>query len=517
MIQFDKIRPISSLISDWAARTPDRVAYADRYRRVTYAELDRETRNFAAGLRDMGVEAGTPVAIWMPNSVDLVVALFGTMRADCPAVPISYEALPYEMAYRVKDSGAAAIVTRAPKRKALADEAGEGWPLNHVIITDKPGEGEAAFKDMCATDGPVLPDDDIDTVSLLLYTSGTTGEPKGVMLTARAILWSNAAAWAPILGMTQEDTVITALPLYHAFGISSCVTAVLANGAGAYLIHRFTPSEMMKLLPQEKPTMMLGVPTMFHHLLAAARAGATSEFDSLRACVSAGSIMSAALMEEFEDKLGVQMLDGLGMTEASSNITLNWPGSKKIPGSCGLPILGMSIRIVDVDTGVDCPPNVEGELTFRGPNMMLGYHNKPEQTAKAIKNGWYHSGDLGIVDEHGFLTVTGRLKELIIRGGQNLPPAEIEDVIKQMPGVQDAAVAGAADEEYGEVPIAFVIPEDGVSVTNGDVAAFCKGKLAVAKLPAATLIVDEIPRTGSGKVMRFKLSEYYKEATAKAS
>ncbi len=516
MIQFDKIRPISALISDWAARTPDRMAYADRARRVTYAQLDRETRSFAAGLRDMGLQPGTPVAIWLPNSVDLVVALFGAMRAGCPAVPMSYEALPYEMAYRVRDSGAAVLVTRFPKRKALA-ELGDDTPLQHLIITDKPDAGEQSFKDMCAAEAPALPDDDIDAVSLLLYTSGTTGEPKGVMLTSRAILWSNAAAWAPILGMTQDDTIMTALPLYHAFGISSCVTAVLANGAGAYLIHRFTPSEMMKLLPQEKPTILPGVPTMFHHLLAAARAGQTAEFDSLRACVSAGSIMSAALMEEFEDKLGVQMLDGLGMTEASSNITLNWPGSKKIPGSCGLPILGMAIRIVDVDTGIDCPPGVEGELTFRGPNMMLGYHNKPEATAKAIKGGWYHSGDMGVVDEHGFLTVTGRLKELIIRGGENLPPAEIEDVIKQMPGIQDAAVAGAPDEEYGEIPIAFVIPDPGVTPSNGDVAAFCKGKLSVAKLPAATVIVDEIPRTGSGKVMRFKLSDFYKDLTTKAS
>lgn len=514
MIQFDKIRPISNLISTWAEKTPDRIAYADRTRRVTYAELDRETRNFAANLRKSGVEAGTPVAIWLPNGVDLVVALFGIMRADCPAVPISYEALPYEMSYRIKDSGAQAVVTRGPKRKALAEEAGDDWPLNHVIITDKPAEGEESFKSFIETDGDALPDDDIDTVSLLLYTSGTTGEPKGVMLTARAILWSNAAAWGPILGMTQDDTIITALPLYHAFGISSCVTAVLANGAGAYLIHRFTPSEIMKVLPVEKPTIMLGVPTMFHHLLAAAREGASAEFDSLRACVSAGSIMSAALITEFEEMLGVQMLDGLGMTEASSNITLNWPGAKKINGSCGLPILGMSIRIIDVETGQDCPPNVEGELTFRGPNMMLGYHNKPEATAAAVKNGWYHSGDLGTLDEHGFVTVTGRLKELIIRGGQNLPPAEIEDVIKTMPGIKDAAVAGVPDEEYGEVPIAFVIPEDGETPTNGDVASYCKGKLAVAKLPAATIIVDEIPRTGSGKVMRFKLTEMYKDKAA---
>jgi long-chain acyl-CoA synthetase len=242
------------------------------------------------------------------------------------------------------------------------------------------------------------------------------------------MLWVNAGCWAPIAGLCEQDTLLSPLPLFHSYALNLSVLSVLATGATAYIMEKFSTGEAVRLLKTEEFTFFPGVPTMFHYLLQATRGEANLKFPKLRLCVSAGAIMPATLNREFEDRFGIKLLDGYGITETSTIVTMNWPSGGRVLGSCGIPLPGLTVRIVDPACR-DVGPNQEGELIVRGPNVMSGYHNKPEETRNALRAGWYHTGDLAKSDDNGFLTITGRLKELIIRGGQNIAPAEIEEVV----------------------------------------------------------------------------------------
>jgi acyl-CoA synthetase (AMP-forming)/AMP-acid ligase II len=246
---------------------------------------------------------------------------------------------------------------------------------------------------------------------------------------------------------------------------------------------------------------------MFHYLLQATREARDLTFPNLRLCVSAGAIMPATLNREFEMRFGVPLLDGYGITETSTMVTMNWPSGARVLGSCGFPVPGLSVRILDPASGRDVALGQEGELIVRGPNVMPGYHNKPEETARALREGWYHTGDLAKSDENGFLTITGRLKELIIRGGQNIAPAEIEEVVNTYEAVLDCAVVGVPHAHLGEVPALFVVARTGRTIETEALLVHCRAQLSAYKVPHAVHVVAEIPRTGSGKIIRYKLRE----------
>jgi acyl-CoA synthetase (AMP-forming)/AMP-acid ligase II len=341
----------------------------------------------------------------------------------------------------------------------------------------------------------------------ILYTSGTTGRAKGVQLTVHGMLWVAAACWAPITGLSERDTVLSPLPLFHSYALNLSVMTILAAGATEYIMEKFSTSEAVRLLKTGEFTYFPGVPTMFHYLLQATRVEKDIRIPNLRLCASAGAIMPATLNREFEAHLGVPLLDGYGITETSTMVTMNWPSGGRTLGSCGLPLPGLSVRIVDPSNGKDCKPGQEGELIVRGPNVMPGYHNKPEETRNALREGWYHTGDLARSDENGFLTITGRLKELIIRGGQNIAPAEIEEVVNTFEAVLDCAVVGMPHEHLGEVPVLFVVPRPGKTVENDALIAHCRTHLSAYKVPHSVQLIAEIPRTGSGKIIRYKLKE----------
>jgi len=251
------------------------------------------------------------------------------------------------------------------------------------------------------------------------------------------------------------------------------------------------------------------VPTMFHYLLQATRGETKPDFGKLRLCISAGAIMPATLNREFEQHCGIQLLDGYGITETSTMVVMNWPTGGRVPGSCGIPLPGLAVRIVDLN-GHDVAPNQEGELIVRGPCVMPGYHNKPEETCAALRDGWYHTGDLAKSDDNGFITITGRLKELIIRGGQNIAPAEIEEAANTFAAVLDCAVVGIGHEHLGEVPALFVVPRPGHAFDSEALLAHCRTQLSAYKVPHIVQIITEIPRTGSGKIIRYKLRELFK-------
>ena len=504
MIHFDLIAPVGEILRRNTRLYPEKMAFEDRRRAVTYPELDKETEALASHIVTSGLQKGEAVAIFLPNSVNWVVACLAVVRAGGIAVPVSIESTEAELAYRITDAGCTVIVSLAEKR-----------PMVDAVLArlDRPvtvvGADPASGFETATQVGPAGFEDDadVDRAAYIVYTSGTTGQPKGVLLSTRSMLWVTAACWAPIAGMNENDVVLNTLPLYHSYALNIAVLSIIATGASEYIMEKFSTTQATELLRTARFTFMPGVPTVFHYFLSACQASGEKLLSSVRLCVSAGAILPGTLNNDFEQFFGVSLLDGYGITETSTMVTMNWPGRWRLPGSCGLPVPGLAVRLVDPKTGLDVPAGMEGELICKGPNLMHGYHNKPQETQKAIVDGWYRTGDLARSDPNGFLTITGRLKELIIRGGQNIAPAEVEETILLDHAVMDCAVIGMPHTMLGEVPVACVVLRDADAFDQAALLSHCKERLSAYKVPDRIYVVQEIPRTGSGKILRVKLRE----------
>jgi long-chain acyl-CoA synthetase len=510
MLRTDLIAPIPELLRRQAAAHGDKVAYRDALSSVTYAALAGRTEKLAAHLADNGIAVGDTVAIFLPNSVEWVETCFAIARAGAISVPISYDSTETEIAYRLVDANCKAVVTTGERCDMFPRLNSAAPSLATLIATDR-GSGSTPalrYADLAAAPAQSAPRDpaSLHETAFILYTSGTTGRAKGVELTVHGMLWVNAASWTPIAGLSERDTVLSPLPLFHSYALNLSVLSILATGASEYIMEKFSTNETLRLLKSGEFTLFPGVPTMFHYLLQATRGEIKPDFGKLRLCISAGAIMPATLNREFEEHFGVLLLDGYGITETSTMVVMNWPAGGRVPGSCGIPLPGLAVRIVDLN-GHDVAPNQEGELIVRGPCVMPGYHNKPEETRAALRDGWYHTGDLAKSDDNGFITITGRLKELIIRGGQNIAPAEIEEVANTFAAVLDCAVVGIGHEHLGEVPALFVVPRPDHAFESEALLAHCRTQLSAYKVPQIVKIITEIPRTGSGKIIRYKLRE----------
>jgi acyl-CoA synthetase (AMP-forming)/AMP-acid ligase II len=514
MLRTDLIASIPELLQRHAAARGGKCAFRDAQTSVSYAALLERTGKLAGHLTDNGIAANDTVAILLPNSVPWVESCFAIARAGAISVPISYDSTEPEIAYRLADANCKAVFTTAERADLIARLQASAPHPKMMIVTDRGTCAAAALRyaDLVrATPASAPPDAaSLHDTAFILYTSGTTGRAKGVALTVHGMLWVNAACWAPIAGLSEQDVVLSPLPLFHSYALNLSVLSILATGATCHIMERFSTSEAVRLLGTGEFTFFPGVPTMFHYLLQATRGNQNLRFPNLRLCVSAGAIMPATLNREFEDRLGVKLLDGYGITETSTMVTMNWPAGGRVLGSCGIPLPGLAVRIVD-PAGRDVAPNQEGELIVRGPNVMSGYHNKPEETRNALRVGWYHTGDLARSDDDGFLTITGRLKELIIRGGQNIAPAEIEEVVNTYAAVLDCAVVGMTHEHLGEVPALFIVPRPGQVIESEALLVHCRTHLSAYKVPHAIQTIAEIPRTGSGKIIRYKLRELLKE------
>jgi acyl-CoA synthetase (AMP-forming)/AMP-acid ligase II len=511
MLQTDLIASVPELLRRQADARGEQVAYSDARSSIKYGELFQTTRNLAGHLQALKVSPDESVALFLPNSVEWIQTCFATLRAGAISVPISYDASEPEIAYRLEDADCRVVVTTDEKANTVRRAAGKRSV--RLILVDR-GVDKAVgerFSDLIANTSALEARDpsEIKKPSFIIYTSGTTGRAKGVLLSQHSMLWVTAACWAPITGLSPEDHILSPLPLFHSYALNLSVLSVLAVGCKERLVEKFSTSEVSRLLKDGGFTFMPGVPTMFHYLVQASEDG--MRFPGLRLCISAGAIMPATLNREFERRFNVPLLDGYGITETSTMVTMNWPTGARVLGSCGLPVPGLAVRIVEPATGRDVDPAQEGELIVRGPNLMSGYHKKPQETAAALRNGWYHTGDLARSDDNGFLTITGRLKELIIRGGQNIAPAEIEEVACLYNGVGDCAVIGVPHEHLGEVPVIFVALKRGYDLSPEGLLDHCREHLSGYKVPAAVHLVEEIPRTGSGKIMRFKLRAHLEQ------
>ncbi|WP_285415045.1 AMP-binding protein [Variovorax sp. efr-133-TYG-130] len=520
MIQTELIAPLGVLVRRHAEQRGAKLAFEDwTGAKLTYGQLDSQSAAIAGHLQDRGIEAGDAVAIMLPNCVDWALSCVSVVRAGGVSVPISHDATEAEVCYRLEDARCKVAIV-STRNLAMIERLREKLPGTIQVIvagSDDPTDqlSLALMAQSVPRSSPRDPED-MHATAFLVYTSGTTGRAKGVMLSQHSMLWVVAASWAPIAGLNEKDVLLSALPLFHSYALNLCVLGVLAVGATEYFVEKFSTQEVTRQLESGRYTVVPGVPTMFHYLLENARSGGKRAAEGVRCFLSAGAILPMVLNKEFEAFFGVPLLDGYGITETSTMVTLNWPDASRVPGSCGLPIPGLAVRIVDASGG-DVPFDAEGELIVRGPNVMQGYLNKPTETAEALRGGWYHTGDLARSDRNGFLTITGRLKELIIRGGQNIAPAEVEDAVLSHPAVLDCAALGMAHPHLGEVPVVCVVLREAQSADGESIRQHCGQLLSAYKVPQSVEFVKAIPRTGSGKIMRFKLREALDAAATSSS
>lgn len=508
MIRTDLILSIPELLAGHASERGGRTAFRDENRTITWAELETRTGRLAGHLRDR-VDRGKPIVISMGNCVEAVESYLAITRAGNIGVFIDPRVADAEFTYMLMDSGAETLIIDQEQYERYRRLATGPLPLGEAIVVGEfvQDSGTVDYETLLNSNPGRGPADDLtlDEPAWILYTSGTTGRPKGVMLSQRSCLWVVAACWVPIAGLSGDDYVLSALPLFHSYALDLTVLAIVATGASERLMPRFSPGRVVEVLRSEPITFFTGVPTMYHHILQKL-GGQQLDAQALRMCVSAGAIMPGPLNAAFEQASGVPLLDGYGITETSTMVTENWPTGGRTMGSCGLPLPGCAVRLVDPVTGSDVEFGEEGELIVRGPQVMLGYHNRPDDTAAALQGGWYHTGDLARSDSNGYLTITSRIKELIIRGGENIYPAEVEQAIVEHPNVLDAAVIGRSNEALGEVVVAFVVIQD-QSLDVDDLLAFVGERIAHFKVPNEVHVINEIPRTGSGKIMRHRLRE----------
>ncbi|WP_327699118.1 type I polyketide synthase [Streptomyces sp. NBC_00459] len=500
----DLIRPLPELLRTHAELRGSKVAYSDERRVVTHTELERRTARLGGHLVALGLPRGARVVILMGNRVEMVESYLGVNRAGCVGVPLNPHSSDAELRHMLTDCDARAVITDTAHVEQVRAVLPPGQrPL--VVVGDHPDE--VSYEDLVTREPAVPARDDLglDEPAYLLYTSGTTGRPKGVLVALRAVLWNAATCYAPIIGLSPEDVLLWPLPLFHAFGYNLCVMAVTAVGATAHLVTGFSPAEVLHELRSRPYTFLAGVPTVYHNLVQAAEAEELT-LPALRVCFVAGAVTSAGFAERFEDAFGIELTDNYGCSEMSGPVATMRPGGERVPGSCGLPLPGLDLRVVDPDTGDEVPTGEVGEIWVNGPNVMLGYHNQPEATAEVLRDGWYRTGDLARRNDAGYLWITGRCNDVIIRGGENVHPSEIEAVLARVPGVRDAAVTGRADEEFGQVPVAVVVPgPDGVDCA--ELFARCRRELAYFKVPVEIRAVAALPRTATGKVAREPLAE----------
>ena len=515
MLRTDLLRPLSELLRSRAGTQGDTLAYTDRSRTLTYAELDAGSTRLAGHLAANGVARGDRVVILLGNRVEVPESFLAVLRAAAVGVPVDPNSSAAELAHLLGDCEPAAVIVDTPRLerlRAALDLAGLPAPVVVEVAdshADTEDDGVLDYARLLAEE-PARPAPDdlgLDETAWSLYTSGTTGLPKAVLASQRNVLWSVAACYAPVFGLSETDRVLWPLPLFHSLGHVLGIVGVTATGASATILPGYAAADVVAALQAEPHSVLVGVPTMYRDLLANAASLETAE---LRACLVTGAVTSAALYQQFEDAFGVRLTDSYGSTETSGAISMT-PSSTgtvldPVPGSCGLPVPGLAVRLVDPETGRDVPAGAEGEVWVSGPNVMAGYHERPEATAAALVDGWYRTGDLARRDRNGFLAITGRIKELIIRGGENLHPGEIEQVLLGCPGVADAAVAGLPDDRAGEVPVGYLVAAPGATLDADAILAACRERLAPYKVPAQLRTLDALPRTGSGKPQRGRLA-----------
>ncbi|MFV0460015.1 MAG: long-chain-fatty-acid--CoA ligase [Actinomycetales bacterium] len=483
-----------------SARThPERTAIRMDDFTLTYAEMDSLVDAAAALIRSKGVQPGDRVGIMLPNVPAFPVLFYAILRVGGTVVPMNPLFKEREVHYYLGDSGAKLLFAWHLSEQAAtegANDAGAELVVVNDIRTILPTDYEHA---------DVVERADDDT-AVILYTSGTTGRPKGAQLTHNNLNSNQELTGRTLLSLTPDDVVMGCLPLFHVFGLTVGLNSAIAVGACLTLLPRFDPAKALEIVERDKVSIFVGVPTMYAAMLANPE-GANRDVNSLRICCSGGAAMPVEVMRAFEEKFGCMILEGYGLSETSPVACFNHPDRVRKPGSIGQPVAGVEMRLVDKERNVSAAGEV-GEVQIRGNNIMSGYWDRPEATAEAIDSeGWFSSGDLGRVDEDGYYYIVDRAKDLIIRGGFNVYPREIEEVLYEHPAVAEAAVVGIPHESLGEEIGAAVALKSGAEpVTPEELVAFVKERVAAYKYPRRVWIEAELPKTATGKILRREVS-----------
>jgi long-chain acyl-CoA synthetase len=481
-----------------AERDGQRIALKLDETEIPYASLDAASARVAGLLRDRGVQPGGRVGIMLPNVPQFAVAYYGVLRAGGVVVPMNQLLKAREVEFYLSDSEAS-LLFAWHGFAAEAEKGAAAAGVDAVVVT--PGEFERLLGSVEPRPGVVDVEDE-DT-AVILYTSGTTGRPKGAELT-HFNLGRNVEVAVDLIGLESHSVILGALPLFHAFGQTCGMNAAVAAGAMLSLIARFDPTKTLEIIERDRVTVFEGVPTMYSAMLNAPD-GDRYDATSLEVCISGGAAMPVEVMRGFEQKFGCKVLEGYGLSETSPMASFNHPDRERKPGSIGTPVAGVEMKVVD-DEGAEVAHGDAGEIVIRGHNVMKGYWRRPEATEEAIREGWFHSGDIGRIDDDGYFFIVDRKKDLIIRGGYNVYPREIEEVLYEHADVREAAVIGVAHPELGEEVAAAVVLKPGATVTETDIRDHVKANVAAYKYPRHVWFVDELPKGPTGKILKREIA-----------
>ncbi|HEX8771390.1 MAG TPA: long-chain fatty acid--CoA ligase [Acidimicrobiales bacterium] len=503
---------LASILTKSADRYADRPAVVLGDQSIDYATLDAYARHFAGALGALGISPGEHVALVLPNVPQFTVAYFGCHYAGTPVVPLNVLLTADELAYHFENSEAVAVVTWESCLGAVGDAMERVGSVRNIIVANADATDLATptrghnLTTLVMTSPPVTeahPTEPDDT-AVILYTSGTTGRPKGAELT-HANLLANAGVASRLAPLDQTTVALVTLPLFHAFGMTVMQNAVLNVGGSLVLLPRFDAAAALELMARHGVTLFGGVPTMYLSLLDEAKTTPTFVASSLRWCVSGGAPMVADVMAQFEDHFGVCLLEGYGLSEMSPVVSFTVPDRPRTPGTIGYPVPGVEMRLVDDQGAVVTRPGDLGEICVKGPNLMKGYWRNSAATGEAVVDGWFHTGDIGVVDIEGAYRIVDRKKDMVIRAGYNVYPREIEEVLHLHPAVAQAAVVGVPHPRYGEEVKAVVILKQGSVVTVTEIVEWCRERLAAYKYPRIVEVRESLPLGATGKVLKHAL------------
>ncbi|MBA2347846.1 MAG: long-chain fatty acid--CoA ligase [Solirubrobacterales bacterium] len=486
---------LATIMTKSAEQAPDDIALKLDDTEVSYAALDEGSARVAGMLKEMGVEPGDFVGIMLPNVPYFPIAYYGVLRAGATVVPMNVLLKARETGFYLKDPGAKVVIAWGDFGEAA--EAGAKEAGAECVLVE-PGEFEKKLAEHDPIDG-VVDRDDEDT-AVILYTSGTTGTPKGAELT-HASMRKNAEVAVELFGIEGDAMILGALPLFHSFGQTCGLNATMVAGGCLTMIPRFDPDKALEIIARDEVNVFEGVPTMFSAMLNAKSAD-DAVTKSLKVCASGGSAMPVEVMKAFEKKFGCKVLEGYGLSETSPIASFNHPDRESKPGSIGTPIEGVEMKCLDEDDN-EVEQGEVGEIVIKGHNLMKGYLNREDATAESIKDGWFHSGDLGKVDEDGYFFIVDRKKDMIIRGGYNVYPREIEEVFYEHEAVREVAVVAMEHPELGEeVGAAVALKEGKEETTVEELQSFVKDNVAAYKYPRLVWLVDELPKGPTGKILK---------------
>lgn len=510
------VKSMPEMLQEVTAMYPQNNALSFYGQKMNYAELHKAVYGFAASLQKNGVQKGDRVAIMLPNCPQYVIAYYGILAAGAIVTQVNPMLVERELEHIMNDSGAETLVVFDALYPRVKTVQGRTTIRKIVVVSLQPTEADfsqdKSFEDFLQegngqfTPVSIEPQQDI---AVLQYTGGTTGRSKGAMLTHFNILANVIQSYEFFKERTEigGEKFLTVIPLFHVFGMTACMNFAIYTANESILLPRFDLEEVLDTIKNEQPSVFPGVPTMYVAITNHPRA---EEFgiDSIETCNSGSAPMPVELLRDFEKKTGAKILEGYGLSEASPVTHCNPPFSERKPGSVGIGFPSTDYKVVDLATGTEEVPNGElGEVIIKGPQIMKGYWNMPEETAVTLREGWLYTGDIAKMDEDGFLYIVDRKKDLIIAGGYNIYPRDIEEVLYEHPAVQEAVVIGVPDAYRGETVKAFVVLKAGQTASADEIISYCRQNLAAYKIPSAVEFRSELPKTNVGKILRRALRD----------